>query len=77
MIVCTFTDEDFGEVKMDLCKETGTLKMNDLLVITNTPSDFDKDMIFRAWAVFKANYASYGFVSVDYNQISQMEIEYE
>ena len=77
MIVCTFTDEDFGEVKMDLCQETGTLKMDDLLVITNVPSDFDEDMIFRAWAVFKANYSSYGFVSVDYDQISQMEIEYE
>jgi hypothetical protein len=72
MIIGRFIDEDFGEVNMDLSKETGTMVIADL-EITNIPNDYDEDMIFRAWNIFKINYASYGSMCIDYNQISQME----
>ena len=67
-----FFDEDFGDVKMEYCPETKNLVM-DSLVIRNTPSDFDNEMIVFAWDSFKRHYNSYGFVVINYEDIPNME----
>ena len=72
----TFIDEDFGEVKMEYSPETKNLVLDGDLVIRNTPSDFDENMVFLAWNTFKNHYNSYGFVCVDYEQIPEMENHY-
>lgn len=69
----TFIDEDFGEVKIEYSPETKNLVLDGDLVIRNTPSDFDENMVFLAWNTFKNHYNSYGFVCVDYEQIPEIE----
>ena len=68
-----FMDEDFGEVKVEDSPETKNLVLNGDLVITNTPEDFDEEMVFLGWETFKLHYNSYGFVIINYDQIPEME----
>ena len=68
-----FMDEDFGEVKVEYSPETKNLVLNGDLVITNTPEDFDEEMVFLGWETFKLHYNSYGFVIINYDQIPEME----
>lgn len=75
MVICSFIDEDFGEVKMEYCPETKNLVM-DTLVLRNTPIDFDKEMVFYSWNIFKLHYNSYSSVVIDYDKIPEMENYY-
>lgn len=71
-----FMDEDFGEVKMEYSPETKNLVINGELIITNTPEEFDEEMVMYSWDIFKVHHNSYGFVCINYDQIPEMENYY-